>query len=101
MREIKASEFKAKCLKLIDEVAETGEAIVITKRGKAVVRVERDRAGKKPSLFGCMKGLITQADPDDNLFSAMTAEDLAAMDERQERRAALLDSLPRAKRRRR
>ena len=34
-RTIKASEFKAKCLKLMDEVAETGEEIVITKNGRA------------------------------------------------------------------
>jgi prevent-host-death family protein len=40
-RTIKASEFKAKCLKLIDEVAQSGEALVITKRGKPIVRVER------------------------------------------------------------
>jgi len=33
---IKASEFKAKCLKLMDEVNETGEIIVITKNGKPV-----------------------------------------------------------------
>ena len=33
VRTMKASEFKAKCLKLMDEVAETGEEILITKRG--------------------------------------------------------------------
>ena len=34
-RTIKASEFKAKCLKLMDEVAESKEDIVITKNGRA------------------------------------------------------------------
>ena len=38
-RTIKASEFKAKCLKLMDEVAETGEEIVITKNGKPVAKL--------------------------------------------------------------
>jgi len=38
-RNIAASHFKAKCLGLLDEVAETGEPIVITKRGKPVARV--------------------------------------------------------------
>ena len=33
---IKASEFKARCLKLMDEVAESGEEIVITKHGAGV-----------------------------------------------------------------
>ena len=36
---IKASEFKAKCLKLMDEVAESGEEIVITKNGRPVSRL--------------------------------------------------------------
>ena len=35
-RTIKASEFKAKCLKLMDEVAESGEEIIITKNGRPV-----------------------------------------------------------------
>ncbi|MCY3920110.1 MAG: type II toxin-antitoxin system Phd/YefM family antitoxin [Chloroflexi bacterium] len=39
VRTIKASEFKAKCLALMDEVAESGEEIVITKRGKQVAKL--------------------------------------------------------------
>ncbi len=35
-RTIKASEFKAKCLRLMDEVAATGEGITVTKRGKPI-----------------------------------------------------------------
>ncbi len=38
-RIIKASEFKAKCLKLMDEVAESGEEIVITKNGKPIAKL--------------------------------------------------------------
>ena len=38
-RTIKASEFKAKCLKLMDEVAENGEEIVITKNGRPPARL--------------------------------------------------------------
>lgn len=38
-REIKASEFKAKCLKLMDEVAASGEELVITKHGRPVAWV--------------------------------------------------------------
>ena len=38
-RTIKASEFKAKCLKLMDEVAESGEEIIITKNGRPVSRL--------------------------------------------------------------
>ena len=39
MKTIKASEFKAKCLKIMDEVSLTGEAVVITKNGKAVTKL--------------------------------------------------------------
>ena len=38
-RTITASEFRAKCLQLLDEVAATREEIVITKRGRPVCRL--------------------------------------------------------------
>ena len=40
LREISATQFKARCLRLLDEVAETGETLVITKHGRPVARVE-------------------------------------------------------------
>ncbi|WP_419948425.1 type II toxin-antitoxin system Phd/YefM family antitoxin [Candidatus Palauibacter sp.] len=56
-RTIKASEFKAKCLKLMDEVAETGEEIVITKHGRPVSKLVPCR--KKPtSWFGRDRDII-------------------------------------------
>ncbi len=39
VRTIPAGESKAKCLALLDEVAATGEEIIVTKRGKPVARV--------------------------------------------------------------
>ena len=36
MRTISASEFKAKCLKILDDVADTGESVTILKRGRPV-----------------------------------------------------------------
>ena len=38
-RTIPAGEFKAKCLRLMDEVNETGVPIIITKRGRPVSRL--------------------------------------------------------------
>ena len=38
-RTVKASEFKARCLKLMDEVAESGTEIIITKNGRPVSRL--------------------------------------------------------------
>ena len=56
-RTIKASEFKAKCLKLMDEVAETGEEIVITKNGRPVARLVPCKS--KPSKwFGADEGVV-------------------------------------------
>ncbi len=54
---IPAGEFKAKCLKLLDEVAETRKPLVITKHGKPVAQlVPMEDAG---DLFGRMKGSVT------------------------------------------
>src|SRR5687768_15412074 len=38
-RHIAASDFKARCLAILDNVARTGEGVVVTKHGKPVVRV--------------------------------------------------------------
>ena len=51
MKTIKASEFKAKCLKIMDEVSVTGEAVVITKNGKAVSKLVPYQEPRE-SLFG-------------------------------------------------
>jgi prevent-host-death family protein len=46
MIEIAASEFKAKCLRLLDEVQLTGQELVVSKRGRAIVRVVPERNPK-------------------------------------------------------
>lgn len=38
-RQIPVSRFKAECLSLLADVAETGEELVVTKRGKPLARV--------------------------------------------------------------
>jgi prevent-host-death family protein len=60
-RTIKASEFKAKCLQLMDEVAETGEEIVITKHGRPVSRLAPYRERPK-TLFGRGGPIVTHGD---------------------------------------
>ena len=57
VRTMKASEFKAKCLKLMDEVAETGEEIHITKRGRAVAKLT-PLTQRPKTLFGVDRGRI-------------------------------------------
>ena len=58
VRTVTASEFKAKCLKIMDQVAETGERVVITKRGIPVAELIPARDRRK-SMFGAMRGMIT------------------------------------------
>ena len=54
--QIPAGEFKAKCLKLMDQVRESGREIVITKRGKPVAKLVPLEPKERPPLFGCRKG---------------------------------------------
>ena len=56
-RTIKASEFKAKCLKLMDEVAESGEEIVIIKNGRPVARLVRYQT-RFEKFFGADEGKL-------------------------------------------
>lgn len=58
---IAAGEFKARCLKLMDRVAERHEAITVTKRGKPVARLVPVDPDPKRPLFGFLggKGTIT------------------------------------------
>ena len=74
VRTIKASEFKARCLKLMDEVADNGAEIVITKNGRPVSRLVPWR--KKPdTLFGIDRGkLEILGDVDEPLDVAWEAE---------------------------
>ena len=39
MRSIKASEFKARCLAILDEVHDTGEPVLILKHGRPLARL--------------------------------------------------------------
>jgi prevent-host-death family protein len=49
MQTIKASEFKAKCLALMDQVALSGKPLLVTKNGKPVAELQPHRpAGGSP-----------------------------------------------------
>ena len=55
---VAAGEFKAKCLRLMDTVRDTGEEIVITKHGKPVAKLVSPTKKRPRSLYGCMKGAV-------------------------------------------
>ena len=55
--QIQAREFKAKCLKLMDQVQQTREEIVITKHGRPVARLVPCEEPTQP-VFGCLAGTV-------------------------------------------
>ena len=63
MQTLKASEFKARCLKLMDEVQKTGAEIVITKNGKPVSKLVPYRV-QASTLLGLHKDKISSLDND-------------------------------------
>jgi prevent-host-death family protein len=53
-----ATKFKAKVLALLDQVARTGETIIVTKRGKPMAELRRTHASsrsKRKSLKGSVR----------------------------------------------
>jgi prevent-host-death family protein len=54
---IGVGEFKAKCLQLIDEVAERRQPLIITKRGQPLAKLVPIESTR--SLFGAMAGSMT------------------------------------------
>ncbi|NTV53033.1 MAG: type II toxin-antitoxin system Phd/YefM family antitoxin [Candidatus Firestonebacteria bacterium] len=58
MYRIAAGQFKAKCLKVMEEVRKYHHEVIVTKHNKPMVRVlpVEITAEKHKSVFGCMKG---------------------------------------------
>jgi prevent-host-death family protein len=76
-RTIAAGEFKAKCLRIMDEVKDTGRPVIVTKRGKPVIEVRPITNGKKKdSIFGRLAGIMKiHGDPDDLVRPIIPLED--------------------------
>lgn len=53
--ELSAATFKARCLAVLDEVAESGIEVVVTKRGRPVARVVPLAGAEAPSLLGSVR----------------------------------------------
>lgn len=75
MSTIQASEFKSKCLALMDTVAATGETLIVTKNGKPVAELRPYSGGRVDSPFGLHKGLECHGDLleplEENLWDAL------------------------------
>lgn len=56
-RTMSAGEFKAKCLQVMEQVAATGEPVVVTKRGRPVAQL--GPVSRRPkTLRGFLKGQV-------------------------------------------
>lgn len=64
-RIVPASSFKTHCLAMLDEVAATGEQIVVTKRGRPVARLVAIEAPVS------LKGSVTYNVSDDELIAPL------------------------------
>jgi prevent-host-death family protein len=56
MKHVAISEFKAKCLAILDEVQKTKRPVRITRRGKPVAEVIPPTPQSPEDVFGFMKG---------------------------------------------
>ncbi|MGH9784396.1 MAG: type II toxin-antitoxin system Phd/YefM family antitoxin [Terriglobia bacterium] len=57
MKRMAAGEFKARCLKVMDDVRATREPVVITKKGRPVAKLVPAQESRRP-VFGCLAGIV-------------------------------------------
>ena len=57
MHKIPAAQFKSQCLAVMDQVAESGRAVVVTKHGKPVVQIIPVQSDEN-EIFGFLAGRI-------------------------------------------
>ncbi len=54
-KKISASQFKAKCLALLDDVSKTRLSLIVTKRGKPIAKLVPIDQSEPPDLLGSVK----------------------------------------------
>jgi len=61
-RKIGAAQFKANCLRILDEVEQSGEPVTVTKRGRPVAELKPVKKKERRSIIGAMKGSVLRYD---------------------------------------
>lgn len=56
MKKMVISEFKAKCIAVLREAQQTGEAILVTRRGQPLARIEPIRQAPSERPLGVLRG---------------------------------------------
>jgi prevent-host-death family protein len=59
---IGAAEFKAHCLRILDEVSRSHEIVTVTKRGHPVAEVHPVAKKERRSIIGALKGSVLRYD---------------------------------------
>ena len=75
-RVVGVTEFKAKCLALLDEIDHQGGTITVTKRGRPMATVGPVLKPRKPSLEGLWKGKVHI--PDEILIALQATPEVLA-----------------------
>ena len=60
LKQVNVSEFKAVCLRLLEEVRQTGESIEILKNGKPLAMVSPVKPASARRGYGSMKHTLTE-----------------------------------------
>ena len=61
-KQVPATAFKAECLRLIDEMREDGETVIVTKHGKPVAMVSPLRQDETGGIVGALRGSVLRYD---------------------------------------
>ena len=77
MEKINVSDFKARCLAILDRIARTGERVTILKRGKAIAEIVPATAGGEGHPQETLRGTVEFRG--DVIEPALPAEDWDAV----------------------
>lgn len=94
MRTMKASEFKAKCLQVLDEVQATGEPVLVTKRGKVVARLVQESQHHEESPLERLRRFFPKAGKRNQVSDFDIADESEADRLRREERIELILTPP-------
>ena len=56
--ELSATEFKATCLKVMEDVRRSRKPVIVSKRGKPIVKIVPVEEQRRRPLFGYLKGTV-------------------------------------------
>jgi prevent-host-death family protein len=61
-KKIGAAEFKANCLRILDEIERSGESVTVTRRGRPIAEVKPVEKRERRSIIGAMRGSVLRYD---------------------------------------